>query len=234
MAHYASNLDVSPATAPALPPRTSSMPNQQSSQHGSHLTLPELRSTSPLPSIGSSGLDQQTGTVPHEIDLASETQSVSSYAGAGVDYNFPTTTTTTTTASTSASTNIGTNPFRNPFSPDFRTSSPPQIQTTTPAASAAGASTGSGTGSATGLAPAITSPATATEADEAQLERPAWAEEGLGSNELTSLPVPAGVSPTTQCGGWEGERIGSGSETPLPPGAAPPKAGTEPERSGTL
>ena len=190
MAHYASHLDVSPATAPAIPPR---LPQRQTSTqlptHGSHLTLPALRSTSPLPPIGQ--------TVPHEIELASETQSVSS--ASGVTYSFPTTTATDT------------EPPRNPFSPTFSPSTAPQVH---PSA-----------GTGTSLGPAITS--ASTEVDEKQFEMPAWAEEGLGNNELSTLPISASLLDLMQ---EEGSRSGS----PLPPGAAPPRSGTEPERSGTI
>lgn len=156
MAHYASNLDSSPATAPAPAPS----PATQLQTHNSHLALPDLRSTSPLPT-GST-------TTPHEIELASETQSISS--SSGVTYTFP----------------------------------------------------------SNALAPAIISP-TAISADEGQLQRPAWAEEGLGSNELSPLPVRQGSLSAASVSVTREER----PESPLPPGAAPAVIGTEPERSGT-
>ena len=194
MAHYASNLDTSPATAPTIaPPNTSTHLPQQ---HGSHLALPDLRSTSPLPPIG----HISQGGIPQEIELASETQSVSSLAD--VTYNYP----------ISGTSNSNTNPFRNPF-----TQSPPQLPARpTPSTTL-------------DLAPVITSPSIETgEMDETQLHRPAWAEEGLGSNELSTLSLPA--TPAPAGGGTNAEKR---PESPLPPGAAP-AAHAEPERSGTL
>lgn len=160
MAHYASNLDSSPATAPALPPVTTASASQP---HGSHLALPDLRSSSPLPTA--LGL-----AASHEVELASETQSVSS--ASGVTYTFP---------------SAAANPFT----------------------------------------PAVTSPPVSGDKDEDELSRPAWAEEGLGSNELSTLPT--GGQKTGSPVAIKEER----PDSPLPPGAAPPVAGTEPERSGT-
>lgn len=199
MAHYASNLQSSPATAPtSIPPNTAHIQGQgQSQAHGSHLALPDLRSTSPLP---------PTGSMPAEIELASETQSVSS--ASGVTYNYPTTTTNT-------------NPFRS------GASAPAPV-----------------------LAPAVTA-STKEEEEEGEanpLQRPAWAEEGLGSDELAAQPVPttttmspAEIKNSGASGGLAVPVSASGPtgatadrpESPLPPGAAPAVIGTEPERSGT-
>jgi hypothetical protein len=164
MAHYASNLSSSPAVAPAIPPPfTGSSSRQQDSS--SNLTLPEIRSVSPLPAT----------VEPAEIDLTSETQSVAS-SGSGVTYSLPT----------------NTGGFH-PTMPDL----------------------------AEPVAPGGGFVDEKDDISEGELQRPAWANEGLGSEELSGLPVGSGTP------------ISSRPETPLPPGAAPPAHGTEPKRSGT-
>ena len=166
MAHYASNLDASPAVAPSsIPLASTSQPRSQ----GSHLTLPDLRSTSPLPP--SNTLPGGTTAEPIEIELASETHSQSS---GSVTYSFPTT-----------------NPFK--------------------------------TG-ATQLASPIT-PAEQEDISEGELQRPAWAKEGLGSTDLSPLSATSGLGAVGH--------IGSRSASPLPPGAAPPARDAVPSRSGT-
>jgi hypothetical protein len=168
MAHYASNLDVSPAVAPSPVPYTStSQPRSQ----GSHLTLPELRSTSPLPP--STTLPGGTTAEPIEIEFASDAHSQSS---GSVTYSFPTT-----------------NPFRTGAT---QLASPIQVQ-----------------------------PTEHEDSSEGALQRPAWANEGLGSTELAPLSATSGPAALGH--------IGSRSASPLPPGAAPPARDAEPTRSGT-
>lgn len=161
MAHYASNLDTSPAFAPSIIPNH---PGPARSQ-GSHLTLPELRSTSPLPSTIIPAVS------PMEIELASETHSQSS---GSVSYAYP-----------------KTNPFKAGIGPS-ETVSPVDAE---------------------------------QDSTERALQRPAWANEGLGSTELAPLSATSGPAALGQ--------IGSRSASPLPPGAAPPAHDAEPSRSGT-
>lgn len=193
MAHYASNLEASPATAPAIPPPTTSK------SQGSHLTLPELRSASPLPTT--LHLEGQGRGIPQEIDLTSETQSVSS--ASGVTYSFPTPKST------------------NQFTPATTTRPIPQQQQQQEEPTSVLA------------APIMTiSPSTEVSGesnDEDQLQRPPWAEEGLGSDELSTLPTPTSMSQTLSPTTMRTER----PESPLPPGAAAAVTGPEPERSGT-
>jgi hypothetical protein len=175
MAHYASNLDSSPAVAPSSVPL--GLSSKAGSQHqGSHLTLPDLRSTSPL--LSSDPHSRPTVTEPIEIELASETHSQSS--ASSVTYSCPTT-----------------NPFK--------------------------------TGT-TGLATPVdtTSSTGRGEASEAAHERPAWAEEGLGSTDLSPISAISATS-APAIGAYHGD----GRSTPLPPGAAPPARGTEATRSET-
>jgi hypothetical protein len=171
MAHYASNLDSSPAIAPAIAPPTFGASSRQQASSSS-LALPEMRSISPLPPTAE----------PAVIDLTSETQSVASSASRGT-YSFPTTGATTNT-----------DPFRQ-------------------------------------AAPELARPVAGTidraqaaqtkDVSEGELQRPAWANEGLGSDELSTMPVGTGTPNASR------------PETPLPPGAAPPARAMEPKRSGT-
>jgi len=163
MAYYASNLDTSPAFAPTSNPLNPA-PGPGRSQ-GSHLTLPELRSTSPLPP---SDLPTESAH-PIEIELASETQSQSS---GSVTYAYP-----------------STNPFR---TGDSELASPVAVE---------------------------------QDNSEGALQRPAWANEGLGSTELAPLSAASGPAILGH--------VGSRSASPLPPGAAPPAHDAVPTRSGT-
>jgi hypothetical protein len=161
MAHYASNLDKSPAFAPTTAPLN---PAGSFRSQGSNLTLPELRSTTPLLPTDLPGVD-----APKEIELASETHSQSA------SHAYP-----------------STNPFRTGGSP---------------------------AGSSTNIA------GMKEDSSEGALQRPAWANEGLGSTELAPLSSTSGPAALGQ--------IGSRSASPLPPGAAPPAHDAEPTRSGT-
>lgn len=163
MAYYASNLDASPAFAPAIIPTNPTAGPSRS--QGSHLTPPEIRSTSPLPPTELPG-----ATAPIEIELASETHSRSS---GSVTYAYP-----------------NTNPFK-----------------TSP------------------INAPITIPTGAEDASEGALQRPAWANEGLGSTELAPLSATSGPAAPGQ--------VRNRSASPLPPGAAPPARDGEPKRSGT-
>jgi hypothetical protein len=164
MAHYASNLDKSPAFAPTSVPLN---PAGSFRSQGSNLTLPELRSTTPLLPT-----DLPGEAAPKEIELASETHSQSSVSAS---HAYP-----------------NTNPFRTGGSP---------------------------AGSSTNI------PVMKEDSSEGALQRPAWANEGLGSTELAPLSATSGPAALGQ--------IGSRSATPLPPGAAPPAHDAEPTRSGT-
>jgi len=168
MAHYASNLDKSPAFAPTSIPIK---PAGSLRTQGSNLTLPELRSTSPLLPSDLPGV-----AASMEIELASETHSQSS---GSASHTYP-----------------NTNPFK--------TGGPEQ-------ASSAGNNT--------------TGAVLKEDSSESALQRPAWADEGLGSTELAPLSATSGIAAFGQ--------VGSRSASPLPPGAAPPAHDAEPTRSGT-
>jgi len=168
MAHYASNLDKSPAFAPTSIPIK---PAGSLRTQGSNLTLPELRSTSPLLPTDPPGV-----AAPMEIELASETHSQSSESAS--------------------------HPY--PTSNPFKTGGSEQAASVASNTNTAGAK---------------------EDSSESALQRPAWADEGLGSTELAPLSATSGIAAYGQ--------IGSRSASPLPPGAAPPAHDAEPTRSGT-
>jgi hypothetical protein len=167
MAHYASNSDKSPAFAPtSIPINTAGSFRSQ----GSNLTLPELRSTTPLIPTDVLGV-----AAPMEIELASETHSQSSGSASHAHPD--------------------TNPFKT------------------------GGSELASVSSSTNIA------GVKEDSSEGALQRPAWANEGLGSTELAPLSATSGPAALGH--------VGSRSASPLPPGAAPPAHDAEPARSGT-